>query len=161
MRLVFALVVTVPCACAKAPPSPPTPPAITIAAPPTAKVKASMTLLTQADANPDTSGRPSPVVVRVYQLRTDAAFSTADFFALYDDDQRVLGQELISKDEFVMAPSERLTRAITLAEETRFVGAIAAFRDIRNAQWRALLPAPREGLLVSVERARITLSLAE
>lgn len=119
-----------------------------------------MTLAASADANPDATGRPSPVVVRVYQLKTDAAFNAAEFFALFDDDQKVLGQELISRDEFVLAPSERRTIDVTLSGETRFVGALAAFRDIRNSQWRGLIPAPSKGLTVGVERARVVLSVA-
>ena len=119
-----------------------------------------MTLAASADANPDGTGRPSPVVVRVYQLKTDAAFNAAEFFALFDDDQKVLGQELISRDEFVLAPSERRTIDVTLSGDTRFVGALAAFRDIRNAQWRGLIPAPSKGLTVAVERARVVLSVA-
>ncbi len=146
----------------KAPPvAIPAPPSITIAAPVDAKVKASMTMAAGVDTNPDASGRPSPVVVRVYQLRTDAAFVSADFFALFEDDKKVLGEELISRDEFVLEPAERRTLDVTVAGDTRFVGAIAAFRDIRNAQWRALIPTPRKGLSVAVERARIVLSLAE
>jgi type VI secretion system protein VasD len=145
--------------CGKTPPPQP-PPSITIAAPPEAKVKASMMLAASADTNPDASGRPSPVVVRVYQLRTDAAFAGADFFALFDDDQKTLGPEMISRDEFVLAPSEQRMLDVTVSGETRFVGAIAAFRDIRNAQWRVVVPAPRNGLKVAVERARIVLTLA-
>jgi type VI secretion system protein VasD len=147
----------------KAPPPAPAaaPPSITIAAPVEAKIKAAMTIVAGKDANPDGGGRPSPVVVRIYQLKTDGAFSAADFDALYDDDQKTLGIELISRDEFVLAPAERRTLDVAVASETRFVGAIAAFRDIRNAQWRALIPAPRTGFNVSVERARIVVSLAE
>jgi type VI secretion system protein VasD len=146
----------------KVPPPPvPAPPSITIAAPVEAKIKAAMTIVAGKDANPDGGGRPSPVVVRIYQLKTDGAFSAADFDALYDDDQKALGIELISRDEFVLAPAERRTLDVAVASETRFVGAIAAFRDIRNAQWRALIPVPRTGFNVSVERARIVVSLAE
>src|SRR5258706_4242000 len=144
--------------CGKAPP--PAPPSITIAAPPDARVKAAMTLAASADTNPDATGRPSPVVVRVYQLRTDGAFTGADFFALFDDDQKVLGPELISRDEFVLAPAEQKKMDVTVSGETRFVGAIAAFRDIRNAQWRVLVPASSKGVTLAVERARIRLSVA-
>src|SRR5258707_999378 len=77
--------------CAKAPPAPPS---ITIAAPADARVKAAMVLAAAADATPDAAGRPSPVVVRVYQLRTDAAFAGADFIPLFDDERRV-GSKLI------------------------------------------------------------------
>src|SRR6185436_10305384 len=106
LDLVFALAALLAAAgCAKAPPPPPTLPPITIAAPPEARTKSAMTLVASADTNPDRSGRPSPIVVRVYQLKTDAAFSGADFFALYDDDQKVLGAELITRDEYVLNPS--------------------------------------------------------
>src|SRR5262245_62038716 len=33
-----------------------------------------LTLRAAADVNPDGNGRPSPVVVRIYQLKTDTAF---------------------------------------------------------------------------------------
>ena len=145
-----------------APAAPPVvPTSITITAPPDAKIKAPMTVAAGADVNPDASGRPSPVVVRVYQLRTDTAFTNVEFFALFDDDKKALGEALISRDEFVLAPSEQRTLDVSVAGETRFVGAIAAFRDIRNAQWRAVMPAPRSGLSVKVERARVLLALAE
>jgi type VI secretion system protein VasD len=145
-----------------APTAPPVvPTSITITAPPDAKIKAPMTVVAGADDNPDASGRPSPVVVRVYQLRTDTAFTNVEFFALFDDDKKALGEALISRDEFVLAPSEQRMLDVSVAGETRFVGAIAAFRDIRNAQWRALMPATKGGLSVKVERARVLLALAE
>jgi type VI secretion system protein VasD len=147
-------------ACAKAPPPPALPP-ITIAAPAETKTKSAMILAASADTNPDATGRPSPVVVRVYQLKTDAAFKGADFFALFDDDMKVLGPELISRDEYVLAPAERKTIDVVVSGDTRFVGALAAFRDIRNAQWRGLVPAPRAGLNVTIERARVVVSAVE
>ena len=119
-----------------------------------------MTVAAAADTNPDGSGRPSPIVVRVYQLKTDAAVKGADFFALYDDDQKVLGAELISRDEYVMNPSERKTIDVTVSRDTRFIGALAAFRD-RNAESRVLVPAPRGGFNVTIERARIVVSTVE
>ena len=73
----------------------------------------------------------------------------------------MLGPELITRDEFVLAPAERRTLDVTLAPDTRFIGALAAFRDFRSSQWRALVPAPRKGLTVSVERARVVLSLED
>ena len=157
----LVVVLTVTSACLKPKPKPvPAPAPLTITAPPAAPVKASMVIGASADANPDATGRPSPVVLRIYQLRTDAAFNGAEYFALYDDDKKVLGTELISRDEFVLAPSERRTIEISVAPEARFVAAVAAFRDIRNAQWRVLVPASRKGLTVAVERARVTLSAA-
>jgi type VI secretion system protein VasD len=117
-----------------------------------------MTLAASADTNPDANGRPSPIVVRVFQLKTDAAFKGADFFALFDDDQKVLGPELITRDEYVLNPSEKKTIDVVVSRDARFVGALAAFRDIRNAQWRGLVPAPRAGFNVTIERARVVVA---
>jgi type VI secretion system protein VasD len=149
--------------CAKAPPAPQLPqapalPPITIVAPVEATVRASMTLATSADSNPDATGRPSPIVIRVYQLRAEGAFTGADFFPLFDDSEKVLGPELVTRDEYVMAPGERRSIDVTFARDARFVGVLAAFRDVRNAQWRAVVAVPKGSLTVSVERARVAVS---
>jgi type VI secretion system protein VasD len=145
----------------KAPEAPPPAPALTIAAAADARVKAPMTIAASADVNPNDAGRPSPVIVRVYQLRADAAFTNADFFALWDDDQKVLGQELISRDQFDLDPSEKQVIDVTVSGDTRFVAAVAAFRDIRNAQWRAAVAAvPNKAMTVAVERTRVVVSVA-
>lgn len=150
-------------ACGKTPPpvvKPPDPP-VTIAAPPPApgapapKVRTTLSVGTTADANADAKGQGTSVVVRVYQLRGDAAFNGAEFFALYDDEKKVLGPELITRDEFVLKPSEQRTLDVTFSEDARFIGVVAAYRDIRNAQWRVVTAVPRRGLTVTVERARV------
>jgi type VI secretion system protein VasD len=114
-----------------------------------------------ADTNPDANGRPSPVVVRVYQLKTDDAFVNAEFFPLFDDDMKVLGAALVSRDEYVLAPAEHRTVEVAVADDTKFLGAVAAFRDIRNAEWRVLVPVTRKGLNVAVERTRVVLAVAQ
>jgi type VI secretion system protein VasD len=124
---------------------------------PSSNVKVPMTVASRADANPDATGQPSPVVLRVYQLKSNAVFSRSEFFTLFDDEQKVLGSELISRDEFLLTPAENRNLEITLNDDTRFVGAIAAFRDIRNAEWRVLAKTPLRGLTIVVERARLLL----
>ena len=54
---------------------------VSVAADVAAEVKVPMTIAASTDANPDATGRPSPVVLRVYQLKGDGAFSRAEFFA--------------------------------------------------------------------------------
>jgi type VI secretion system protein VasD len=114
-----------------------------------------------ADTNPDANGRPSPVVVRVYQLKTDDAFVNAEFFPLFDDDMKVLGPALISRDEYVLAPAEHRMVEVAVADDAKFLGAVAAFRDIRNTEWRVLVPVTRKGLNVAVERTRVVLAVAQ
>jgi type VI secretion system protein VasD len=132
-------------ACASSPPKP---------------ARTRLTIAATPDTNPDATGRPSPVVVRVYQLKADTAFTGADFFALYDDEMKVLGAELIGRNEYVLAPSERRTLELDVSADARFVGIVAAYRDIRNAQWRTVVQAPlrRDEVTINVERARVAFS---
>jgi type VI secretion system protein VasD len=109
-----------------------------------------------ADVNPDATSRPSPVVVRIYQLNQDSAFNGADFFALYDGAEKVLTAQLVGTPrEVVVAPSERKTIDLEVLPEARFIGVLAAFRDIRSAQWRAIAPSGSKDIAISVQRARV------
>lgn len=109
-------------------------------------VKSSVALIAVPIVNPDPSGRASPVVVRLYQLKSDVAFANAEFFALFDDDKKVLGPDLVARDEFELAPNEHKSIDLMLPPDVRFFGAIAAYRDIRNSTWRALVPVAKKGL---------------
>jgi type VI secretion system protein VasD len=98
---------------------------------------------TSPDLNPDPGGRPSPVVVRVYQLRSPGAFQNADFFALYDNEIATLGQNLITPaEEFQLQPDESREYKTELDLATKYLGVIAAFRDLENARWRAFVKLP-------------------
>lgn len=142
---------------------PPPPVAVAPQPVPPKPMEARLTVTASGDTNPDASGRPSPIVVRLYLLRSDASFNGTDFFGLFDDDEKALGGELIRRDELVLGPAEQRDIDLPIAEATRFVGAVAAFRDIRNAQWRVIVPAWREGARVvtlSIERARVQATVA-
>jgi type VI secretion system protein VasD len=89
--------------------------------------------------NPNANNRPSPVVVRLYELKASAQFESADFLSLYDKDQSVLGADIVVRDEFVLAPGEKKAIAKPLAADTKFIGVVAAFRDLERARWRALV----------------------
>lgn len=132
--------------------------------------KARLSIAANADINPDAEGRPSPVVVRVYQLKDDAAFGSADFFAIFDKEEATLAGSLVGREEFVMSPGDARTVEFPVSREAKFVGIAAAFRDIRNAEWRVLQPAPRKGLAdvvkkdaltIVVEQSRVTLTIAD
>ena len=61
------------------------------------------------DINPNIAGRPSPVVIRIYHLRSYSAFQDADFNALFENDATVLGGDLIGKKEVYLKPNEKRT----------------------------------------------------
>ena len=92
-----------------------------------------------ADINPDFDNRPSPVIIRVYELASKTVFENHDFFAFYDSPETVLRTDLLKKDELVFEPSERSEYKMTLLPATKAVAVIAAYRDIEGARWRAVV----------------------
>jgi type VI secretion system protein VasD len=118
-----------------------------------------LTIQASKDVNPDESKRPSPVIVRVFQLKVSDAFKAADFFPLYDDDQKLLAQDLIKREEFQVRPGETLAVPLSVAGEAKFVGVLVAFRDYRSAQWRTVVAAPlKKNALILVSTNRVDLS---
>jgi type VI secretion system protein VasD len=127
------------------------------------RVETPMLITATAEVNPDVDSRPSPIVVRVLQLRGDAEFLGADFFALYGNEKGTLGESLVQRDEYVLRPGEQRDVRLWVAADTRFVGVIAGFRDINTARWRALQPREhhlfhKERLRISLDRSALTLS---
>lgn len=161
--LVLAAIVV---ACDKKPAVPPPPPPPPPSGAPPAAEKAepvTLTLTAAADVNPDANSRPSPVVVRVYQLKNDTAFNAASFFELFDDEKKVLASDLSDPNEKSVEVTLRPGETVPVANffvlpYTRFVGVVAAYRDIRNAQWKSVVPrSAARSLSVSVARLRVEL----
>lgn len=117
-----------------------------------------------ADVNPNPEGRPSPIVLRVFELRTADAFRNADFFSLYRDSKKVLGQDLLGQQEFELHPGETRDFKQQLPVGTRFVGVVAAFRDLDRASWRALAAVPAKSkvaLQIRLSRLSVSVSAAK
>jgi type VI secretion system protein VasD len=109
-----------------------------------------VTLQAQQNVNPDLNGRASPVVVKFYELKSITAFNAADFFSIFDNEQKTLGAELVNSEVFQLRPSEKLEFDRPLNADTRHLAAIAAFRDLEHSQWRAALTLPPKAKLSRV-----------
>lgn len=125
--LCLALSITA-CKHAPPPPAPPKPRILTLA------------VVSAADLNPDQDGRPSPVVVRLYQLSATSDFANAQFEAVYPNDASSLAKTMVSKQELPVSPGQRTTIQVEFANETRALGILVAYRDIDHANWRVIGP---------------------
>lgn len=94
------------------------------------------TMDVQPAVNPDARGRPSPVVVRVYALKSLAAFNSASFFSLYGKDKETLGAEFVDGDEIQLLPGQKREFQKEYPPETRYVAVFASFRDVEHSHWR-------------------------
>ncbi len=117
-------------------------------------------LQVQPDVNPDVSGRPSPVVVQLYELNSLATFKAADFFSLFENNQATLGAELVSMDQFQLMPGDTRRFARTLQPATQYLGVAAGFRDLEHSQWRASLAVvPNRTSPVKIELGKNRISI--
>jgi type VI secretion system protein VasD len=119
------------------------------------------TLSASADVNPDSEGRPSPVVVRIYQLKGDAEFNDAGFFALFDNEKATLGENLIMRDERTLFPGQKSPLNVALSPDARFLGVVAAYRDIRSSRWRAVVGVPEKSLLKMLAKRRVSVQIGK
>jgi type VI secretion system protein VasD len=131
------------------------------AAKPPKPTQAHAQLIVSSDVNPDASGRASPIVVRLFQLRNDGEFAAADFFTLYDKEKETLGASFIAREEYVLAPGETRTLDLAVNPDARFIGALAAYRDIRAAHWRALTRTPEKKLTDLLSKNGVTLNVGK
>jgi len=128
-------------------------------------------IVVSADVNPDSAGRPSPIVVRLYQLKEEGAFNGASYFALADKEQATLGPSLESREEYELQPGQTKELVLKIPPDARYLGAVAAYRDLNNSKWKALSPAPapetclldfarKHKLIVTVGRSEVKIAPA-
>jgi type VI secretion system protein VasD len=113
---------------------------------PSVPLSLAIDIAASAKTNPDSRGRPSPVVLRFYELKSAAAFESADFFSLNDKDLTTLGGDLLYREEVVVQPGQSRLIELKVSNEGKLIAVVAAFRDIEKAVWRSkfYLPAPVE-----------------
>jgi type VI secretion system protein VasD len=115
-----------------------------------------------AGVNPDSRGRASPLMVRYFELRSLAAFDGADFFSLFERDKETLGAELVAREEFQLQPKEQRKLERTLQPDTRYVGVVAAYRDLERATWRAAVavtPEKVNPVTIRLDARKVTMTL--
>lgn len=108
------------------------------------KPRITLEVASQPNVNPDNSGRPSPVIVKMYEMRGDLAFRQGDFQTLFLEPMKALGADLVAADELTFVPGEARTVVYAPMPETRFVGVLAGFRQMERATWRAVVPVDPE-----------------
>ena len=89
--------------------------------------------------NPDINGRPSPVVVTIYQLKKPFAFKQANYIALANNSGQILGNALIDKHIVEIRPSSYKVINQPLSANTRYLGIVAAYRKINQTKWHAIV----------------------
>jgi type VI secretion system protein VasD len=118
-----------------------------------------LTIVGGPDLNPNTQGRASPVVVRIFDLAAAPAFESADFATLFEDSEALKGA-VLAVDEVVLRPGDIQERNRDIKPDVRALGVAAAFRSLEGAVWHLTVPLQagrRNFLLVHLDHNRIRL----
>ena len=117
-------------------------------------------IVVTGQVNPDISGRPSPVVVRIYELKSTGNFEEADFYKLSEDFEGTLGSDLVVSEKFHLQPGESKTYTNPISEETKFIAVSAAYRNLNQAIWKDSIPIPaHETTKVMILLEKLTASI--
>lgn len=111
------------------------------------------------DLNPDRTGRPSPALMRVYQLRDPGKFLNAEFDDLSLRADATLAATLIGREERMVQPSTSGELVLTIDPATQLLGVVVEYSDLANSRWRAASPAPDGGLLALFKDRKLIIKL--
>lgn len=117
------------------------------------------------DMNPNAKGRPSPVAIKIFELKSTTPFEEADYFSLQTEAKAVLGDDLLSTlGSFVIRPGGRKELRKPATPGATALGFIAGYRDLSGATWQALHPLPlppEEGMFTSPVKIVLHIDLLE
>ncbi len=93
------------------------------------------------DINPDDKNKPSPLFVRLYELKGTKMFSRADFLGLYERDKEVLGADFVAKQELKrLIPGKSREEKFVLSKETKYIAIYAEFLNYKAAKYKVITP---------------------
>lgn len=135
-------------------------PAVTVAPVPV-PFTVELNLAASNELNPDIEGNAAPLVVRIYQLESIAAFNNGDFFALYENDQALVGKDTKYREELEIRPGQKISKKHERQSGARYIAVLAAFRDLDHAQWKAFLEMkPDQNDVFHVNLGKASVSIA-
>ncbi|HMU66308.1 MAG TPA: type VI secretion system lipoprotein TssJ [Cellvibrionaceae bacterium] len=100
-----------------------------------------LTIQADMDINPDANNRPSPVFVRMYELKSPMIFHQADFMTLYNKDKAVLEADFVNRQDLkIFVPGDKRESNLVLNPGTKFVALYAEFLQYQNANYKVIFP---------------------
>ena len=93
-------------------------------------------IIASCQVNPDVNGRPSPIVIRLFELKNLGKFEEADFYKLFEDYASLLSSDLLASEQFNLHPGETKMIKHVVSPETKFIAVTAAYRDLNQSVWR-------------------------
>ena len=96
-----------------------------------------------AQANPDATGRPSPVVVYLLSLRSVDRLYSTDIVQVLDGPASALAADLVSFRQLMMLPGEIKAADLDISVDTRFVAVVADLQNFKDLRWKDSVEIPK------------------
>ena len=101
-----------------------------------------------ADINPDDSKTPSPLFIRLYELKSPKMFNKANFIDIFERDKEALGADMINKQKLKrIKPGEGREEDFVLSEGTKYIGLYAEFLQYKNAAYKVVIPVAQNNVV--------------
>ncbi|NYT59234.1 type VI secretion system lipoprotein TssJ [Alcaligenaceae bacterium] len=94
------------------------------------------------DVNPGTNGKPAPIQLTVYELKSVGKFQTTDYFSLQGGAHEALGEELLGVSRVILRPGESEVITHEGDVSAKALGIVAGYRELDSSQWRMLVELP-------------------
>jgi len=92
--------------------------------------------------NPNESGNPRPVVVRLYQLQSDLNLQNARYDDVLLHAEEVLGKDVMKQDDVTVFPTDHLQIKFERMKEASFLGGVALFHGPKGQSWKTFYEFP-------------------
>jgi type VI secretion system protein VasD len=124
-----------------------------------APINTTIKITVSAQVNPDVDKRTSPIVIRIFKLKSLGNYNESDFYGLFEDYESVLGSDLLSTEQIHLNPGDVRTLKHKTIPEAQYFAVVAAYRDINQAIWRdfvTLATGKTTQVLVVVDKLNIS-----
>jgi type VI secretion system protein VasD len=116
-----------------------------------------ISFVADADINPDENKKPSPLYIRMYELKSTKMFNKADFISLYERDKEIIGADFIAVQKLKpLKPGDTRDDFLVLDNSTTYVALYAEFLQYKDAVYRVVIPIATTNLVSSSAKIRIS-----
>ena len=111
----------------------------------------------ESDINPDENKTPSPLFIRMYELKSPKLFSKANFIDIYEQDKEILGADFVGVQKLKrLKPGEDRENSFVLSKDTKYVGLYAEFLEYKNAKYKLVIPVVQHDVIGTTINIKIS-----
>ncbi len=111
----------------------------------------------ESDINPDENKIPSPLFIRMYELKSPKLFKKANFIDIYEQDKEILGADFIAVQKLKrLKPGEDRENSFVLNEKTRYIGLYAEFLNYKSAGYKIIIPVVQHDVIGTTVNIKIS-----